>query len=65
MNNTSPAARPWSLEGDRIEARTIQDSVPSMDVGLALRRDSKHNPCAQAFRDFCHNTYNASGGQSS
>jgi DNA-binding transcriptional LysR family regulator len=54
--------RPWSLEGDRIEARAIEDSVPSMDVGLAWKRHSKLNPCAQAFRDFCHNTYNASGG---
>ena len=56
--------RPWSLEGDRIEARTMQDSVPTMDVGLAWKRESKVNPCALAFRDFCHNTYNASGGQS-
>ena len=55
--------RPWSLEGDRIEARTLQDSVPSMDVGLAWKRDARVNPCAQVFRDFCHNTYNASGGQ--
>jgi DNA-binding transcriptional LysR family regulator len=55
--------RPWSLEGDRIEARTIQDTVPSMDVGLAWKRESQLNACAQAFRDFCHNTYNASGGQ--
>jgi hypothetical protein len=39
--------------------------VPTMDVGLAWKRESKFNPCAQAFRDFCHNTYNASGGQSS
>lgn len=54
--------RPWSLEGDRIEARTIADAVPSMDVGLAWRRNSKLNACAQAFRDFCHNAYNASGG---
>ncbi len=57
--------RPWSLEGDRIEARTMQDSVPTMDVGLAWKRDSKLGACAQAFRDFCHNTYNASGGQAS
>jgi DNA-binding transcriptional LysR family regulator len=54
--------RPWSLEGDRIEARAVADHVPSMDVGLAWKRDSRPNPCAQAFRDFCHNTYNASGG---
>ncbi|HSY87424.1 MAG TPA: LysR family transcriptional regulator [Verrucomicrobiae bacterium] len=55
--------RPWSLEGDRIAARTIHDAVPSMDVGLAWKRESHLNPCAQAFRDFCHNTYNASGGE--
>jgi hypothetical protein len=56
--------RPWSLEDDRIEARTIQDGVPSMNVGLAWKRDSKPNGCAQAFREFCHDTWNASGGQS-
>jgi DNA-binding transcriptional LysR family regulator len=55
--------RPWSLEGGRIEARPLQDSVPSMDVGLAWKRKSRLNPGAQAFRDFCHNMYNASGGQ--
>jgi DNA-binding transcriptional LysR family regulator len=55
--------RPWSLDGGRIEARTIHDGVPSMDVGLAWKRETRLNPGAQAFRDFCHNMYNASGGQ--
>jgi DNA-binding transcriptional LysR family regulator len=53
--------RPWSLEGDRIEARLIDDAVPSMDVGLAWKRGASLNPVARAFRDFCHITYNAAG----
>lgn len=53
--------RPWSLEGDRIEARLIDDDVPSMNVGLAWKRGAKLDPCAKALRDFCHVTYNAAG----
>ncbi len=53
--------RPWSLEGDRIEARLIDDDVPSMNVGLAWKRGAKLDPCAKALRDFCHITYNAAG----
>ncbi|HWA45313.1 MAG TPA: LysR family transcriptional regulator [Hypericibacter adhaerens] len=53
--------RPWSLEGDRIEARLMDDDVPSMDVGLAWKRGAKLDPCAKALRDFCHITYNAAG----
>jgi DNA-binding transcriptional LysR family regulator len=44
--------RPWSLEGQRIETRTLADAVPSMDVGMAWRRDAEQSPAAQAFRDF-------------
>jgi DNA-binding transcriptional LysR family regulator len=44
--------RPWSLEGQRIETRVIEDEVPSMDVGLAWRRDIKLSEAAKAFRDF-------------
>lgn len=32
--------RPWSLEGDRIEARAIADELQTVDVGLAWRRGS-------------------------
>ncbi|MEX0696857.1 MAG: LysR family transcriptional regulator [Dongiaceae bacterium] len=53
--------RPWSLEGDRIEARALPEVVPTMDVGLAWRRGARLDPCAEAFRDFCHMTYNAAG----
>jgi DNA-binding transcriptional LysR family regulator len=53
--------RPRSLEDDRIEARLIDEDVPSMNVGLAWKRGAKLDPCAKALRDFCHVTYNAAG----
>ena len=30
--------RPWSLEGDRIEARPLANPLPTLDVGLAWRK---------------------------
>jgi DNA-binding transcriptional LysR family regulator len=44
--------RPWSLEGQRIETRIIADEVPSLDVGLAWKRDGALSSQAQTFRDF-------------
>lgn len=44
--------RPWSLEGQRIETRVLHDEVPSMDVGLAWRRDASHSPATEVFREF-------------
>lgn len=44
--------RPWSLEGQRIALRELADEVPSMDVGLAWRRDARFTPAMEAFRDF-------------
>ena len=34
------AYRPWSLEGDRIEARAIADPLPTLDLGITWRRGS-------------------------
>jgi hypothetical protein len=53
--------RPWSPEGDGIEARTMQDSVPSMDIGLAWKCNPKLNLCGQAFRDIRRDTHHISG----
>jgi DNA-binding transcriptional LysR family regulator len=53
--------RPWSLEGGRIEARSLNEPVPSMDVGLAWKRAAEVNRAAQAFREFCHAMYNFAG----
>lgn len=34
------AYRPWSLEGNMIEARTLVDTLEPLDIGLAWRRGS-------------------------
>ncbi|BDA87130.1 LysR family transcriptional regulator [Aureimonas sp. SA4125] len=44
--------RPWSLEGQRIETRIIEDEVPSMDVGLAWSREADLGSATEAFRNF-------------
>lgn len=43
------AYRPWSLEGDRIEARPIADPLPSLDLGMTWRRGSILPETAQQF----------------
>jgi DNA-binding transcriptional LysR family regulator len=50
--------RPWSLDGDRVEARTLNEPVPSMDVGLAWKREARLNDGAAAFAEFCNVTCN-------
>ncbi|HXT05358.1 MAG TPA: LysR family transcriptional regulator [Roseiarcus sp.] len=44
--------RRWSLEGQRIEQRNVTTPVPTMDVGLAWRADTKLGAAARAFADF-------------
>jgi DNA-binding transcriptional LysR family regulator len=44
--------RPWSLEGQRIETRDVDDIIPSMDVGLAWGCGAELSPPAKAFRGF-------------
>ena len=41
--------RPWSLEGDKIEARTLIDTVPAVEVATAWRRGSPLSPAAAGF----------------
>jgi DNA-binding transcriptional LysR family regulator len=53
--------RPWSLEGQRIETRTLDDFVPSMDVGMAWRRGADQSPAVRAYRDFLGLTFNGGG----
>ncbi len=33
--------RPWTLDADHIEVRTLRDAVPSIDVGLVWRRGTR------------------------
>lgn len=49
--------RPWSLEGDRIEAHEISDDVPTLDVGLVWSKRRKHSKCARRFIEFCQMEY--------
>jgi DNA-binding transcriptional LysR family regulator len=48
--------RSWSLDNTRLEALTLGDAVPSMDIGLAWKRDSELGRCARAFVDACRAT---------
>ena len=53
--------RPWSLEGQRIETRVLDDFVPSMDVGMAWRRGADQPPAVNAFREFLGLSFNGGG----
>ncbi|HQT90234.1 MAG: LysR family transcriptional regulator [Acidiphilium sp. 37-64-53] len=49
--------RPWSLEGKRIETVVVSDPIPSMDVGVAWRRNAEFSPPMNAFRTYFRKTY--------
>lgn len=55
--------RPWSLEGQRLEARTLSDEVPSMDVGLAWARARPLSAPAEVFRRFMSVSIGGGGGE--
>ncbi|MCY4139904.1 MAG: LysR substrate-binding domain-containing protein [Rhodobacteraceae bacterium] len=46
--------RPWSLDGRRVEATSLADNVPTMDVGMAWAANVELNSAAAAFREFMH-----------
>jgi len=43
------AYRPWSLEGDRIEARDLAEAIPPVEVAVAWRRGAPLTPVGQQF----------------
>ena len=43
--------RPWTLDADHVEVRTLRDEVPSIDVGLVWRRGSHSRPAVTEFID--------------
>ncbi|QDX30359.1 LysR family transcriptional regulator [Dickeya poaceiphila] len=49
--------RPWSLEGRRIETRSLKDKVHPMSVGLAWYRDAEFTPAMQAVREYFRNLF--------
>lgn len=50
--------RPWSLEGRRIETVTLSDAIPSMDVGLAWRKQVDFSPAMDAVRTYFRRAFN-------
>ncbi len=55
------AFRRWSLEGDRLEARQLAESLPTVDVGLVWRKGSLVSPRVHAFLALCRGHRTARG----
>ena len=53
--------RPWSLEGQRIEQRSIADDIPTMDVGVAWNRDRPQTPATKSFHKFLSLSFGGAG----
>jgi DNA-binding transcriptional LysR family regulator len=49
--------RPWSLEGRRIETRSLHGQVHPMSVGLAWRGDIEFTAQMQAFHDYFRSAF--------
>ncbi|MEI8634463.1 LysR substrate-binding domain-containing protein [Vibrio sp. PP-XX7] len=49
--------RPWSLEGRRIDARTLDDVVDRVSVGLAWQRETPFTPAMHAVREYFQHAY--------
>ena len=41
--------RPWTLDSDHIEARSLRDAVPNIDVGVVYRCGSDSRPVVIEF----------------
>lgn len=48
--------RLWSLEGQRLEQRSLKEPIPSMDVGLTWARGRQMSEAARVFRSFLTQT---------
>jgi DNA-binding transcriptional LysR family regulator len=51
--------RPWSLEGHRIDLKSLDDNVHTMDVGLAWKSSAPLSPAARAFCEFVAHAFPA------
>lgn len=54
--------RPWSLEGQRIELRSVTAEIPTMDVGLAWHRKRVQSDATKALHDFFSLTFGGASG---
>lgn len=46
--------RPWSLDGDRIIAKRTRETLPTVDIGVAWRRLTRHSEAASLFMETVH-----------
>ena len=53
--------RPWSLEGQRIELRSVAGDIPTMDVGLAWSRSRPQSPATRTFHEFLSLSFSGAG----
>ena len=54
--------RSWSLEGQRIELRNVVADIPTMDIGVAWKRQQPHNPATKTFHDFLSLSFGGASG---
>lgn len=58
------AYRPWSLEWDRVESRSVRDELPTVDIGLVWRRGAELNWTAHDFIEVARDQSRAKSRQS-
>lgn len=54
--------RPWSLEGQRIELRSVTADIPTMDVGLAWNRKKPQSDATKTLHDFFSLSFGGASG---
>lgn len=54
--------RPWSLEGQRIELRSIAADIPTMDVGLAWHRKNVQSSATKTLHEFFSLSFGGASG---
>jgi len=53
--------RHWSLDGQLIERRDLEDDIPTMDVGIAWKRDRRPQGAALTFSEHLALSFGGSG----
>jgi DNA-binding transcriptional LysR family regulator len=54
--------RPWSLEGQRIELRSVAADIPTMDVGLAWNRKRTQSDATKTLHEFFSLSFSGASG---
>jgi hypothetical protein len=54
--------RPWSLEGQRIELRSVTADIPTMDVGLAWNRKRSQSDATKTLHEFFSLSFGGASG---